>query len=299
MSFVLRSFTYAVLLVLFPKICASMVIIGDVNQDGAVDLLDVSPFVDAISSGDYQVEADMNEDGSVDLLDVSPFVDVLSGSAPRIAILKDSLDPQNFKNLWAGGGFISPDPVNSSLVDGRTHIGIEPTHKGRLARLTLNFVTFRQSTNQPNNEPARSLLFDLRIAHYDSFVEAVADPLRVDGVFPESTQPQDIFENPVGQTASGGPFNSIVANVFQAKYDLSALNLTVTPEQINYLGISATSVSSGTDFQPQRSDDSGFTIGTFEDFLSGSILPPGLSPMSDFYDDSIQNSVRITMIIDE
>ncbi len=51
---------------------------GDVNLDGAVNLLDVGPFIDAIALGDYQAEADTNCDGSVDLLDVSSFIEILS-----------------------------------------------------------------------------------------------------------------------------------------------------------------------------------------------------------------------------
>ena len=54
-------------------------LLGDVNQDGVVNLLDVGPFVDRVGSGAYQVEADMNEDGAVNLLDVSLFIDALSG----------------------------------------------------------------------------------------------------------------------------------------------------------------------------------------------------------------------------
>ena len=52
---------------------------GDVNRDGSVDLLDVAPFIDLLTNGDYQIEADVNGDGAVDLLDVSPFVDLLAG----------------------------------------------------------------------------------------------------------------------------------------------------------------------------------------------------------------------------
>lgn len=55
------------------------VLLGDVNLDGVVDLLDVGPFVDLLSSGLYQAEADMNEDGIVDLLDIGLFVNALSG----------------------------------------------------------------------------------------------------------------------------------------------------------------------------------------------------------------------------
>ena len=54
-------------------------ILGDVNLDGAVDLLDVSQFVDRLSTGSYQDEADINCDGEVNLLDVAPFIAILAG----------------------------------------------------------------------------------------------------------------------------------------------------------------------------------------------------------------------------
>ena len=53
-------------------------ILGDVNCDGAINLLDVAPFVEAIT-GKYNFKADINQDGVVDLLDVQPFVDLLTG----------------------------------------------------------------------------------------------------------------------------------------------------------------------------------------------------------------------------
>jgi hypothetical protein len=56
-----------------------MILKGDVNGDGQVNLLDVAPFVAAVSSGQFIPEADVNCDGAVNLLDVSPFVALLSG----------------------------------------------------------------------------------------------------------------------------------------------------------------------------------------------------------------------------
>lgn len=53
------------------------VLLGDVNMDGLVNLLDVSSFVDRLATNTFQVEADCNEDGSVNLLDVAAFVDIL------------------------------------------------------------------------------------------------------------------------------------------------------------------------------------------------------------------------------
>ena len=55
-------------------------LIGDVNQDGVVDLLDVFPFVTLLSTGGFQEEADANQDGVVDLLDVEAFVELLTGN---------------------------------------------------------------------------------------------------------------------------------------------------------------------------------------------------------------------------
>ena len=57
----------------------SNTLLGDINGDGQVDLLDVGPFVDLLTAGDFLAEADINGDGDVDLLDVGPFVELLSG----------------------------------------------------------------------------------------------------------------------------------------------------------------------------------------------------------------------------
>lgn len=56
------------------------ILLGDVNQDGVVNLLDVAPFVNAITTGTFIAEADINQDGFVNLLDVAPFVDLLTGN---------------------------------------------------------------------------------------------------------------------------------------------------------------------------------------------------------------------------
>ena len=58
---------------------ARKIIIGDINCDGQIDLLDVAPFVDLLGNGSFEPKADINQDGVVNLLDVGPFVDLLSG----------------------------------------------------------------------------------------------------------------------------------------------------------------------------------------------------------------------------
>ncbi len=54
-------------------------LLGDVNRDGIVSLLDVDPFVALLSSGKFQCEGDFNLDGLVNLLDVDGFTNELIG----------------------------------------------------------------------------------------------------------------------------------------------------------------------------------------------------------------------------
>lgn len=56
------------------------VLLGDINQDGSVNLLDVDPFISLLGSGTYQKEGDMNGDGVVNLLDVDGFISALAGN---------------------------------------------------------------------------------------------------------------------------------------------------------------------------------------------------------------------------
>ena len=78
-----RKFDFAVLLFEEQAVAAfisgSTIILGDVNRDGAVNFLDISPFIAALSSvGEFREEADINEDGMVNFLDISPFITLLT-----------------------------------------------------------------------------------------------------------------------------------------------------------------------------------------------------------------------------
>lgn len=57
-------------------------ILGDVNLDGVVNLLDVEPFVDVLAHAPFQAEADINRDNVVDVLDVQGMVNILAGRCP-------------------------------------------------------------------------------------------------------------------------------------------------------------------------------------------------------------------------
>ena len=56
-----------------------LAMVGDINCDGEIDLLDVAPFVDVLTGSDLTIKADINQDGIVNLLDVAPFVNLLTG----------------------------------------------------------------------------------------------------------------------------------------------------------------------------------------------------------------------------
>ena len=56
----------------------SGLLLGDVDQDGNIDLLDVFPFVEILSENGFTLEADLNLDGAVDLNDVPFFVHAIS-----------------------------------------------------------------------------------------------------------------------------------------------------------------------------------------------------------------------------
>ena len=61
-------------------------ILGDVNLDGDVNFLDISPFISLLAGSDFLDEADVNRDGSVDFLDISPFISLLaSGGSAQVA----------------------------------------------------------------------------------------------------------------------------------------------------------------------------------------------------------------------
>ncbi|MEM9409543.1 MAG: dockerin type I domain-containing protein [Planctomycetota bacterium] len=64
----------------FIEFFVETVLLGDVNRDGEINLLDVAPFVELLANNEFQIEADTNQDGAVNLLDVDPFIALLAGN---------------------------------------------------------------------------------------------------------------------------------------------------------------------------------------------------------------------------
>ena len=61
-----------------PGVFESSFLLGDVNQDGIVNFLDISPFITQLSVGTFLAEADIDGNGVVNFLDISPFIILLS-----------------------------------------------------------------------------------------------------------------------------------------------------------------------------------------------------------------------------
>ena len=54
-------------------------LLGDVNLDGEISFLDISPFIERLSDMTFQAEADIDQNEVVNFLDISPFIGLLSG----------------------------------------------------------------------------------------------------------------------------------------------------------------------------------------------------------------------------
>lgn len=55
------------------------VLVGDVDCNGAIEFLDIAPFITALSSGVFNDKADIDRNGTVEFLDIAPFIALLSG----------------------------------------------------------------------------------------------------------------------------------------------------------------------------------------------------------------------------
>ena len=100
-------------------------LLGDTNQDSAVNFLDISPFISLLSSGTFLDQADTNRDGVVDFLDISPFISLLTSGGPSTDILLgdanqsgvvDFLDISPFVSLLSSGTFLDQADTNRDGV---------------------------------------------------------------------------------------------------------------------------------------------------------------------------------------
>ena len=57
----------------------TLLLLGDVNQDGVVGFSDIGPFVTVLLTGSMQAEADIDQNGTVGFSDIGPFVEIVLG----------------------------------------------------------------------------------------------------------------------------------------------------------------------------------------------------------------------------
>ena len=115
----------------------SPVILGDINRDGVVDLLDVDPFVELVELGEYQLEGDINQDGEVGLLDVDPFLEVYLNHQPILDLDSDDSTASglDYVTTFATTG----EPV--AVVD--TDATLEDIDDAEIESLTVTLVNPR------------------------------------------------------------------------------------------------------------------------------------------------------------
>ena len=53
-------------------------LLGDVNQNGVVDFLDIASFIEILTSSSFLKETDCNQDNMVNFLDISASISILS-----------------------------------------------------------------------------------------------------------------------------------------------------------------------------------------------------------------------------
>ena len=100
----------------------SQLILGDVDFDGRVNLLDINPFVDIVATGRFVLQADVNKDGSVNLQDINPFVELLVGLPSSSHFFQDG-DPKQSKIEILGRPFFAITNGHGTAI---AYIGTKP-----------------------------------------------------------------------------------------------------------------------------------------------------------------------------
>ena len=52
---------------------------GDVNNDGAIDVADISAIITIMAEGGSDLTGDVNNDGAVDVADISSVITIMAG----------------------------------------------------------------------------------------------------------------------------------------------------------------------------------------------------------------------------
>ena len=127
------------------------VLLGDVNLDGLVNFLDISPFISRLADQEFLAEADLNEDNVLSFLDIAPFIQALSSSGMQVTWLDSTGKPLE---RFAGNEVLDQqlqamerklqDEINTALAQAdSTAVESESASVG-LAALALGAVGLRR-----------------------------------------------------------------------------------------------------------------------------------------------------------
>ena len=58
------------------------IVLGDADENGVVNFLDIAPFIGLLTSGNFLAQADIDRNGMVDFNDIAPFINLLSVGGP-------------------------------------------------------------------------------------------------------------------------------------------------------------------------------------------------------------------------
>ena len=115
-------------------------LLGDANQDGEVNFLDIAPFISLLASNTFLDQADINRDGSVDFLDISPFIALLaSGGSAQGNQANATLG----KSMGASGATSQSEAVAAAAPASSVASGSKVESKGLVASSDRRLIATR------------------------------------------------------------------------------------------------------------------------------------------------------------
>ena len=106
-------------------------LLGDVDQNGFVNFLDIAPFIGVLTANSFQAEADANQDGAVNFLDITAFIDLLSpqGSALTTAqfFAAATAPPEPAPLVVAGASDVRNEDDSRNVQNAIPEFGSTPT----------------------------------------------------------------------------------------------------------------------------------------------------------------------------
>ncbi len=118
-----------------------VLLVGDVNGDGKIDLADRSKLMEAIDGGTYSESCDLNGDGVVDLVDLEYFTIGYNETRHTLACEEVSISPLVVSGVAANGTTVTGGSLADAL-EGRGSVSLKPAADKEITQenpVTLEF----------------------------------------------------------------------------------------------------------------------------------------------------------------